>query len=293
MAVDSYFSLTIAQGIGSWSPVGTPNPDNMVSLTSPWRDLGGLSTAGLVENPTQTRQEFKRWGSISPFQAVITDQKHEFQVSFLESNPDVLGLVYRNGSQLLPTGAGTSEVQTVTISGGPTGGTFVLDFNGQPTTDLAFNATAASVQTALQALSTIGAGNATVTGSAGGPYTITFAGTLANTNVPQLVAVSNLTGGTSPGVAVSTPTGGAAGQILKITDDTTGLRDVRAMCFDLIQGTNHIRFFCPTAELTAVANITYKFDGLIEYQCTFTAYPNASGIAVQRQFLLDAVVKGL
>lgn len=80
---------------------------------------------------------------------------------------------------------------------------------------------------------------------------------------------------------------------MTVTDDTTGVRDIRAMCFDLVNGTNKIRFYCPMAEMTALGNISYKFDGLIEYQCTFTAYPNASGVAVQRQFLLDAMVKGL
>ncbi|MGW4119889.1 hypothetical protein [Nocardia sp. NPDC004711] len=62
---------------------------------------------------------------------------------------------------------------TVTIGGSPTGGTFPLTFNGQTASGIAYNATAAAVQTALEALSSIGAGNVTVTGSAGGPYTVT------------------------------------------------------------------------------------------------------------------------
>jgi len=82
--------------------------------------------------------------------------------------------------------AGTDEVQTVTIGGSPTGGTFTLTFIGQTTSAIAYNASAATVQTALQALSTIGTGNATVAGSAGGPYTVTFAGLLAGRNVPQM-----------------------------------------------------------------------------------------------------------
>ncbi|MCU1640914.1 MAG: hypothetical protein JWN03_1189 [Nocardia sp.] len=61
---------------------------------------------------------------------------------------------------------------TVTIGGTPTGGTFPLTFNGQTATGIAYNAAASAVQTALEALSTIGTGNVTVTGSAGGPYTV-------------------------------------------------------------------------------------------------------------------------
>lgn len=61
---------------------------------------------------------------------------------------------------------------TVTIGGSPTGGTFTLTYAGQTTSGIAYNAAASAVQSALEALSTIGSGNATVTGSAGGPYTV-------------------------------------------------------------------------------------------------------------------------
>jgi hypothetical protein len=60
----------------------------------------------------------------------------------------------------------------VTINGTPTGGTFVLSSGGNSAT-VAFNAAAATVQTAVQAWGGIYA-TVTVSGSAGGPYTITF-----------------------------------------------------------------------------------------------------------------------
>lgn len=115
-----------------------------------------------------------------------------------------------------PTGTGsalgTNEAQTVTITGTPTGGTFTLTFKGQTTAAIAYNATAAAVQSALEALSTIGAGNVT---AAGGPLpgtavTVTFVGNLGNSNVTQMTAAGSLTGGTSPAVAVTTTTEGAA-----------------------------------------------------------------------------------
>lgn len=118
----------------------------------------------------------------------------------------LLGLTSVPGS----TG-GTNEQQLVTVTGAPAGGTFTLTYSGQTTTGIAFNAAASAVQTALQALSNVGAGNATVTGANGGPYTVTFTGTLADTNVAQMTASGgSLTGGTSPGVTVTTPTSGAA-----------------------------------------------------------------------------------
>lgn len=103
---------------------------------------------------------------------------------------------------------GTSEVQTVTITGSPTGGTFTLTLSGQTTAAIAYNAAASAVQSAIAALSTVGSGNVAVSGSAGGPYTVTFQGSLAHTNVAQMTATSSLTGGSSPAVGVSTGTGG-------------------------------------------------------------------------------------
>lgn len=111
-----------------------------------------------------------------------------------------------------PTGTGsalgTNEVQSVTITGVPTGGTFTLTFGSQTTTAIAYNATGATVQTALEALSSIGTGNVTVSGAAGGPYTVTFVNVLGNTNVAQMTATASLTGGTTPGVTVATTTPG-------------------------------------------------------------------------------------
>jgi hypothetical protein len=112
-----------------------------------------------------------------------------------------------------PLPKGVSAVQLVTVGGTPTGGTFTLSFVNQVSGPIPFNATAQQVQTALTALSAVGAGNVTVTGS--GPYTVTFSGVLATTPVPTLGAdPSGLTGGVSPSVAVTVVTKGvlAAGQ---------------------------------------------------------------------------------
>lgn len=104
---------------------------------------------------------------------------------------------------------GTSEVQTVTITGSPTGGTFTLTFNGQTTAGIAFNAAASAVQSALVALSSVGSGNVAVTGSTSGPWTATFQGSLAHTNVPAMTASgASLTGGTSPAAGIATGTAG-------------------------------------------------------------------------------------
>lgn len=103
------------------------------------------------------------------------------------------------------------KVQTVTITGTPTGGTFTLTVAGATTGNIAYNASAATVQTAIQALGTGFAfgGNpaqtATVTGSAGGPYTVTFA--ITGAAGPITADGSALTGGSSPTVTVAEATG--------------------------------------------------------------------------------------
>lgn len=92
------------------------------------------------------------------------------------------------------------EVQTVSITGSPTGGTFTLTFGANTTAAIAYNATAAAVQTALQALASIGSGNAVCTG---GPLpataiTVEFTGTLGFANQATMTFASSLTGGASP-----------------------------------------------------------------------------------------------
>lgn len=80
---------------------------------------------------------------------------------------------------------GTSEVQTITLANA-TGGTFRLAFSGQTTAPLAYNASASTVESTLEALQAIN--DVTVTGSAGGPWTVTFGGAHAGLNVPQIQA---------------------------------------------------------------------------------------------------------
>lgn len=102
------------------------------------------------------------------------------------------------------TGA-QNEIQTVTIGGTPGGGTFTLTFGEETTADIAYDAAAAAVESALELLTNLAPSDVAVTGSAGGPYTVTFSGQYTDTNVVELVGdASGLTGGTEPSVSVST-----------------------------------------------------------------------------------------
>lgn len=108
-------------------------------------------------------------------------------------------------------GGVTSEVQSVAITGTPTGGTFTLTFAGYTTAAIQYNASAAAVQAALEALPNIGTDNVTCTGGPlpGTAVAVTFKGYLAGADVAQMTATASLTGGTTPAVTVSTTTPGA------------------------------------------------------------------------------------
>jgi hypothetical protein len=111
--------------------------------------------------------------------------------------------------------AAVAEVQTVTITGTPTGGTFTLTYSGQTTGTIAYNAAAAAVLAALEALSNLAPGDVAVTGGPGPgtPYVVTFATALGNV-VLMTADGALLTGGASPAVAVVQTTPGAVAQTI-------------------------------------------------------------------------------
>lgn len=131
---------------------------------------------------------------------------------------------------------GTDEVQTLTIGGSPTTGTFKLAFDGYTTTAITWSATnntlRDNVDAALEALPSIGTGGVTTavgTMTSGvGTLTITFAGNLANMVVPTITVANNSLDGsgtvavaeTTPGVA-ATARGAKKGALLV---DTTNAK---------------------------------------------------------------------
>lgn len=104
------------------------------------------------------------------------------------------------------------EVQALATSGSPTGGTVTLTFEGQSTAPIAYNATAAAVQSALEALTNVEVGDVTAAGGALGtaPVTMTFGGRFKGANVPKMTVTSALTGGTNPTATVTVTTEGGS-----------------------------------------------------------------------------------
>ena len=109
--------------------------------------------------------------------------------------------------------AGTDEVQTLTITGTPTGGTFKLSFEGYTTAAIAYNAAAAAVQSALRLLPPLAgaSGDVACGGGAlpGTPVTMTFQFDRGRQAVSLVTVVeAAFTGGTAPAAAVVETTPG-------------------------------------------------------------------------------------
>jgi hypothetical protein len=158
-------------------------------------------------------------------------------MGIVERSNVIQGAIGQFAGSGAPT-AGTDEVQTITIGGTPTGGTFTLTLEGQTTAPITWSATnatlLANVDAALEALPNVGTGGvvtAAGTLTAGiGTITCTFSGgnrarqPLGGT----MVAASSLTG-TSPTVAVARTTPGVAASPNQVglgstyTDSATGV----------------------------------------------------------------------
>lgn len=104
--------------------------------------------------------------------------------------------------------AGTADVWTVTPGGTWSGGTFTITVNGQTTTAIPFGAAIATIQAAVQALSSVGSGNMTV---GGGPQSTTATTYTAGGNLTGAVTLSmnvaSVTGSSPTATPVHTTTG--------------------------------------------------------------------------------------
>lgn len=115
------------------------------------------------------------------------------------------GYKYLRFGQVL-TRIGVREVQTIQITGSPTGGTFTITLEGETTSALAYNASANAVEQALNSLPSRQPGDVSVTLS-GSTYTLTFRNGMGN--VTQVTTTNSFTGGTSPDTTIGTTTAGA------------------------------------------------------------------------------------
>lgn len=136
----------------------------------------------------------------------------------------------------------TNDQQSVRVTA--SGGTFTLTFNGSTTTNIAFNASAATVDNALDVLPSInGDANVTVTGGPGStsgsvPYVVTFAGTLAAADQPQMSSDATLLSGTA---VVSTLANGTA----SAGTGNVAVNERQALAVSAVGGTFTLTFVSP------------------------------------------------
>lgn len=107
----------------------------------------------------------------------------------------------------------TSSLSPAVVSANITAGTFTLGYQGQYTGALAYNASNSTVQTALQALTTVGAGNITVSGSFPA-YVFTGASTFAGKEL-NLIEINSSLIDTGDPVSIPAP-------IMVMTHTTVG-----------------------------------------------------------------------
>lgn len=178
-----------------------------------------LVTAGAVNNVVGIASSGSRVWVADDFQRLT-----EFDVS--ESEAKVARVVGGDVVAHGPDDSGVSTVQSVTVKA--EGGTFRLKLRNPftevntvaetgETVALPYNASAAEVKGALNAISTIGGlgGSVIVTGGPGdatgsSPYEIAFAGNLAGDFIPNFTTVNSLTGTVHTIGVLTTTTGGSA-----------------------------------------------------------------------------------
>ncbi len=111
-------------------------------------------------------------------------------------------------AQLISDSTRLAGPQTITIHAASS--SFTLTFNSQTTAPIPSNASAATVQFALEALSTIGAGNVSIAGPGGGPWQVTFTGALAGEAQPKIkISLVGIAEVTAPAAAALTARQGA------------------------------------------------------------------------------------
>jgi hypothetical protein len=250
--------LTNASGVAAYT---SPSGDRYVSAADGASDaigiFGGKSVAGLSLHQTIDGSDDDAFKAdktpndgmgFGPAGASLTADRASGHIFVYDDEHKVVNEFEANGAFLTqipspeppsafadaePTGLtafpARNEVQR--LETGCEGGSFTLSFEAESTAPIPCSATASQVQAALQALSTIGAGNVAVSGRKFVPfgnYSIAFVEDLGNKDVDQLVADgSGLTGfsfkfasvtteaqGSGPGRVYATAGAGAGAKLL-------------------------------------------------------------------------------
>jgi hypothetical protein len=188
------------------------------------------------------------------------------------------------------TNSPINEVQTVALTGSPGGGSFTLGYDGDTTDNIAFNASASTVEQKLEVLTAFDPVDVSVSGSSPN-WTVSFAGKYAGADVDLLLANgAGLTGGTSPAVTVTQQTQGRTGAAITRIDSGN---IPEGATVNVIYQYIPALYFTATRldELSSVENLygsAFNSDGTVNSEVSFAAscaFENgASEVIVQPLF---------
>jgi hypothetical protein len=261
----SIYTSVLGTAMPSTLPTsGTSNPG------TGWYDCGFLSDAGVTE--AHNYNENKVYDMAGSLLRIVRNQEERpWTFECTQYDAIVAGLQYP-GTSVTTTG-GTAEVQTITISGTPTGGTFTPALSGFPSVPAqTYNVATAALQTALIAAWDLAV---TVSGTAGTSYVVTFP--VAEGNITQMTVSSALTGGSSPTASVTTTTPGVTG--VNSRGVGSGIAsNRRQFCIDLLDGATAKRVLIANGEAVWTGSVPYANSGISIAQFTLQPYKDANGL---------------
>lgn len=194
--------------------MGATNPQHKLQFTSSFFNGPNPASGYDVENGNSTISVIQYTGANTNANSVtLSINTAKLQSIFLLSDKGcTLSLSSGNWN-----GTPSAEIQTISITGTPTGGSFSLVWNGNSTI-APYNTNASNLQTLLQAISGLN-GNVNCTGGPlpGTAINATFTGSLNTGQQPLFVPYSGaLTGGSSPTTSVTRATAGQPTQSITL-----------------------------------------------------------------------------
>lgn len=223
-----HFRLTLDGVDTDWIEVQPSTTDTAARIQAAMEALPAVGPSNIEVRWNETEKSYdihfmnKQGQKAITLMSATTGITSEFGIM-----PDSLVVQTTPGSPAIagpPPVPAVNEVQTLSLGGANQGG-FTLTYNGDTTSFITTNATAADIQTALEDYIPALNGNVTVAGAVGGPFTITFNNALAATDVP-LIRLSGATAYDGGPVTVTTTTPGDAGtaevQSIKFAEPSGG-----------------------------------------------------------------------
>ncbi|MBD3251289.1 hypothetical protein GF380_02335 [Candidatus Uhrbacteria bacterium] len=160
---------------------------------------------------------------------VLTDGTVDAGDVFSSVAIDTVIYLSTNDGRWSDSDVGRNEIQTITVSTDATGGTYQVIYDGATSSALAYDANAATIEAALEAMSTIDVGNVRVTGT--GPYTVEFMNDLGDQALDEMTTATGSILPATATVTVAEATAGyssvAIGTVVPLWSNTTADKGLR------------------------------------------------------------------